>query len=329
MKNNQEILISIIIPAYNVATYIEKCILSITSQDYHNLQIIVVNDGSTDNTQMIIEKCCIKDNRVELINIVNGGVSNARNIGMEYAKGDYVIFVDGDDYLANDFVSYMSGLAIKTKAELCLSMNCFLSDNDSQVDDKINVLNSADATALLLSPRIIVGCWNKIYKRSFLVKNNIKFNTLLYYGEGLDFITTVSQKATKIAVGYRKVYYYRLDNPNSATTVFNVNKLINGEKALNNIFENLINRNELIIKAWQLHMWLFSLDGVIGLVANNQTNGYEEEYLRWKTNVKRGLLKYCLSHQIANKKKILAVASIYFPFFINLWIKQKRKKATK
>lgn len=95
-------LISIIVPIYNVELYLEKCIESIINQTYKNLEIILVDDGSTDSCGKICDEYAKKDNRIKVIHKINGGLSDARNKGMEIAKGKYIGFVDGDDYVASD-----------------------------------------------------------------------------------------------------------------------------------------------------------------------------------------------------------------------------------
>ena len=92
-------LISVIVPIYNVADYLEKSIDSICNQTYRNLQIILIDDGSTDDSGKLADKIALTDERVEVYHIANGGVSNARNIALQKVKGDYVGFVDSDDIL--------------------------------------------------------------------------------------------------------------------------------------------------------------------------------------------------------------------------------------
>ena len=94
-----EKLISVIVPVYNVEEYVEKCVLSIINQTYKNLEIILVDDGSTDNSGKICDEIAIKDNRIKVIHKKNGGLSDARNVGIDIAKGDYLGFVDSDDYI--------------------------------------------------------------------------------------------------------------------------------------------------------------------------------------------------------------------------------------
>ena len=109
MNNNP--LISIIVPCYNVERYVEQCIRSIMGQSYKNIEIITVDDGSPDNSSQILDKLANEDSRIKVIHKQNAGVSAARNSGLDVATGDYVVFVDGDDYLAPDYVDYMLQLA--------------------------------------------------------------------------------------------------------------------------------------------------------------------------------------------------------------------------
>lgn len=96
------VLISIIIPVYNVEDYLERCLDSIIHQSYKNIEIIVINDGSTDSSLKILEKYALKNSRIIIVNQENKGLSGARNIGVEKAIGDYIWFVDGDDFIDND-----------------------------------------------------------------------------------------------------------------------------------------------------------------------------------------------------------------------------------
>ena len=112
-----EPLISIVIPAYNVEKYIDRCIKSVLDQTYNNLQIIIVNDGSTDST---LEKCQkYRDHRIEVYSKQNGGLSDARNYGIQFAEGKYIAFVDSDDWLAKTMISELYD-AMTLRTILCL-----------------------------------------------------------------------------------------------------------------------------------------------------------------------------------------------------------------
>ena len=318
--------VSVIVPAYNVEKYIEKCVNSIRQQTYKNLEIIVVNDGSTDSTEAILAKIAKNDNRVIVISVENSGVSAARNCGIENCSGEYIVFVDGDDYLASDFVEYMMSLINRTNAEFCLSRNCYTQNGESQVvDDSIDTLNGIDATALLLSPRVIVGCWNKIFAKAFLDRNKMRFSTTLFYGEGLSFITNAAQLANCVGIGNRKVYYYRRNNEASATTKFDIRKFINGEKALKSIKENMVLQGGRIDTMYHLHMALFSLGAVTKIKANKKEKEYKKEYLHWKKSLRVYTGKILAKKEVSVYRKVMLLGGCISPWML-MKLDQIRRK---
>ena len=164
-----EPLISVIVPVYKVEQYLDECVQSIINQTYNNLEIILVDDGSPDLCPAICDKYVEIDHRVVVIHKQNEGVCSARNAALSIAKGDYIGFVDGDDYLAPDYAEYMIDMAFRNDADFALSQNCYSKERENQIaEDSIKCLTPEAATVLLLSPRIVVGCWNKMFKRSLI-----------------------------------------------------------------------------------------------------------------------------------------------------------------
>lgn len=319
-------LVSIIIPAYNVGNYIEECLRSIMNQSYKQIEIIIVDDGSSDDTPIIIDKLVKQDKRVISIHQQNAGVSVARNAGIKVAKGEYLVFVDGDDYIAPDYIEYMLMLINKTGGEMCLSLNCFTKDKEAQVQNEIiATLNPVEATALLLSPRIIVGSWNKIYKKSVLVDNGLLFSTNLFYGEGLAFYTTYSQLCIKVGVGNRKVYYYRRNNYTSATTKFNINSLINGNQSIEEIRKNLKLQAPSIHLMLDLHQCLFSMGAVVRIKANKKENVYKEEYKWFRNYLHKHTPKFLFKRAVPLYRKGLLLGTCLSPSLM-AWLDSYRRK---
>ena len=118
-------LISIIVPIYNVDKYLEECIESLRNQTYKNLEIILINDGSTDNSEQIFRHEAKQDNRIVFINKKNGGSASAKNEGLKIAKGDYIAFVDSDDFIELDMIEYMVNTIKKYNADI---VQCKLRD---------------------------------------------------------------------------------------------------------------------------------------------------------------------------------------------------------
>lgn len=129
-NNNNNKCVSIIIPVYNASKYLEKCLDSIINQTYQNIEIITINDGSKDNSLEILNEYASKDNRIKIIDKENGGVSSARNIGIDMATGKYIMFIDADDYIEKDMLEVMHRQIEEQDAQICLcGMNVVSLDN--------------------------------------------------------------------------------------------------------------------------------------------------------------------------------------------------------
>ncbi len=307
-------LVSFIVPAYNVEKYIRKCAKSILKQTHKNIELIIIDDGSTDSTPMIVDEISESDNRVRIFHKTNEGVSSARNMGIDVAVGEYVVFVDGDDYISEDYAEYMLMLARQTNTDFCLSINCYTKKDEKQIKkDFIKIISPEDATALLLSPRVIVGCWNKIYKKSFLDNNKLRFSTSLFYGEGLSYITNVAQLSKSVGIGCRKVYYYRRNNELSATSKFDIEKMYNGEKALNIIGENLQFNNKNVTDMLLLHKSLFALGTLTRIIANKATRLYISDYKNSLKFIRCNLFKVLFSNNISFYRKLMILGGCISP----------------
>ncbi len=310
-------LISFIVPSFNFEKYIGKCIESILTQTYSNLELIIVNDGSTDNSRLIIDEYAKKDARITAIHKKNEGVSIARNTGLHKSKGKYVCFVDADDFISPNFAEYMLNLAESSNSEFCISSECFTRKGEKQTSNvSIKYLNSEQATALLLSPAIIVGSWNKLFKKEVLINNDINFSSDLFYGEGLRFIIQVAQICKIIAVTNYKMYYYRRNNYTSATSKFNLEKFKNGYHSLEEIEANLtiFTPNVLTMLGW--HKCQFKMGTVIRIITANKTNEYREYYNEALHYVRSNFYKYLFIHGISLYKKGLLVGCAIWPSFM-------------
>ena len=313
MGNNTP-FVSVIVPCYKVAAYVETCLRSILSQTYSNVEIIAVDDGSPDETPTILDRLAQEQPKLKVIHQQNAGVSAARNTGIQHASGEYIMFVDGDDYLAPDAVSYFMELVRQTGAEFCLSLDSYTKQDEPQASSQtVQTLSPAEAVALLLSPRIIVGCWNKIYKRSLLTDNNCRFSTDLFYGEGLHFITTAAQISNALGVGNRKVYYYRRNNEVSATTRFNIEKIYNGLESINRIEADLKVRTPQIDTMLTLHRSMFYLGAAVRLRTANLVEKYRKEYKQYVSFVRRNYLKLVFKKEVSLYRKCLLLGGCISP----------------
>lgn len=327
MDKKNGVKISFIVPCYNVERYVEQCVNSIASQKVREIEIIAVDDGSPDGTGMILDNLAAQDARIKVVHKKNEGVSAARNSALDVATGAYVVFVDGDDYIAPDYASYMLEMAQKDDAEFVLTKNWFTCEGQSQVEhDTIKTITPLQATALLLSTRVIVGSHNKMYKRSFIEKNKLRFSTSLFYGEGLNFIIKAAQLANQVTTGERMVYYYRRNNEVSATTKYNVQKYRNGEAALDKIADELLIKDSDVCLMMALHKSVFCLGAISQTYAHGRQNEYAVDCRHWRKTIK-GLLPLLLrSPKVSLYRKLLLLGGLTLPKVVSKLDIWRRKR---
>jgi len=319
--------ISFIVPSYNFADYIEVCVQSILNQTYDNIEVVVVNDGSTDNSKDVIDSIVAKDKRVMAIHKQNEGVSIARNTGIMACNGDYCVFVDADDYLAPDYAEYMLKLVSETGGEFCLSLDCYTKRDEPQTKKEfIKKYSPEEATALLLSPRVVVGSWNKIFKRDFLLENQLQFSPELFYGEGLRFITSVAQCAKCVGVGNRKVYYYRRNNYASATSKFNIEKFYNGMKSIDDIGKGLLTKNNKVWKMWSWHKCQFCMGIVVRMQSARVVLDYLDYYKQNLSYLRHHALEFLFTKDVPLYNKGILIGTAISPSLMSKLDDFRRKK---
>ena len=216
--------ISIIVPVYKVEQYLEKCVNSITNQIYKNLEIILVDDGSPDSSPDLCDKLAKQDKRIKVIHKQNGGVSSARNEGLKQATGDYVAFVDSDDWIEKEMYQEMQELAVKTDSDMV-----FAKTRQIYADGKISHINEINLPKLRNKEIIyffsnarsgedsvsIFGGPCRMLVKSEIAKS-CTFSTKLKHGEDLFFVLDCVEKAEKIEV-IEKYFYNYFFNTSSVT----------------------------------------------------------------------------------------------------------------
>lgn len=208
--NNTE-LISVIIPVYNVEKYLNQCIESIINQTYKNLEIILIDDGSTDNSGEICENYSKKDPRIKVIHQKNSGVSSARNKGIDIATGKYINFIDSDDYIEEDMIEYLYGLLQQENADISMCSAYDVYDKKIIFTAKKNIyltMNSHDAYYYMLQPKYFgIGIWNKLIAKE-LFKSD-RFPVGRKNGEELELLQRLIYRAKKLVYSSVPKYYYR------------------------------------------------------------------------------------------------------------------------
>ena len=289
-KLENEVLISFIVPVYNVEKYIKRCVESIMLQSYPQIEIVVVNDGSTDDSGCIIDELSKRDQRIHVIHQKNAGVSSARNSGMKIAKGKYITFVDGDDYIEADYAQYFKTLLETTDTDMAIGLNNFNLDTPHQVKrDSIEVWGDTRVIELIYLGTINVAVWNKIYIKKIIDDNGLQFEPSIWYGEGMLFNIEYLQCVSKVTVGKRRVYH-QIYNPNSAMRQFNLESNFCGLHSLEIQKSIWKKRTKEIEIAWDYHYRNFSESILCGLVSIDSVEEHRDVYNKCKANMRRNLL---------------------------------------
>lgn len=207
-------LISVIVPIYKVEPYLRRCLDSIVNQTYTNLEIILVDDGSPDSCPAICDEYAAKDNRIVVIHKENGGLSDARNAGLDICKGEYISFVDSDDWVDEEYVNSFVEITKKEEDYDIIAANHFVCtrekivpscfSRDQKISHKKNIL-----TAYCQLETIPICAWNKLYNTYFLKKNRLLFREKLLFEDQL-YGLQCSTKANKVRLIPQVHYYYNV-----------------------------------------------------------------------------------------------------------------------
>lgn len=249
--------ISVIIPVYNVEKYLPKCIESLINQDFDSYEILLIDDGSTDNSLNICKEYEKKSKKVKVFSQKNKGVSVARNLGLENAKGEWICFVDSDDFAENDMLSSFYDEAMKGDCDVLITPPIMDFDdytNDAAIfEDNIDFTNKKDIliknmicrqyNSKLKTEIGAGGPWGKLYKKSFLDETSVKFIEGLKRMQDVIFNIYVANKANKIIYKNIYKYHYRI-NQGSSTVKYNPTIYETFEKVIT-IMNEFVEKNKL------------------------------------------------------------------------------------
>lgn len=250
-------LISVIVPVYNVEKYLNRCVESIVNQTYENLEIILVDDGSTDNCPEICEEWAEKDNRIKVVHKQNGGLSSARNAGMDIMHGEYVLFIDSDDYIDLKMAEEMYKKISKDDYDVCLC-------NSNSVDNDYNIIYTSQNKSVIFEGKDIIynflsaavfdsfSVCDKMYKVSVLKNNNLRFDETIKWGEDYPFNYHCFKVINKLISVENAYYYYLISREGSITynvTYGSVNRWKNIKMVLEAEKDNSVNY-EIVLKKY-------------------------------------------------------------------------------
>lgn len=321
--------VSIIVAIYKSEKFLPRLIESIISQTYDNLEIILVDDGSPDDSGSICDAYALQDARIRVIHKENGGTCEARNAGLAIATGEYVSIIDGDDWLEPDYVEYLLNLAEETQSDMAMTDRIFTTrDRDrAQIsEDSTEVWSAERAAGSIIYPYFPIGPWNKLYRMDLLKKNNISFS-VPWSGEGLYFSFMAAQHSNHVGVGHRKIYDYRMNNTESGLTKYNVQMGINAAWNIRNIERNIILDSEFVKNAVKWHIWKNCHFLLFLIIATDSRDKYRMEYdncLREQRQRFPYVLKTC---PFGPKTKLRMILQAAFPVSYAKYCIKRNQKA--
>lgn len=281
--------VSIIIPVYNTGEYLHKCIRSILSQSLKDIELIIVDDGSTDNSGNICDKYSKADNRVKVIHKINEGVSRARNTGIKLATGDYIGFVDSDDWVNETIYEDVYNIAQNAKSDIVMfDLETVYDDNEKEADTILQLnysieLKSEDIWPKLLTEMAGSAC-RCIYKRELLQDNNILFPEGLKFSEDRIFNIYAFGYAENIYY-IKKAYYNRYIRKGSAVNKYYDNMIdivLDGRKRIMDAIDAVWNGREDYKREYENQIIGLTYSSINNVFYKESQQTFREKYLKVK-----------------------------------------------
>jgi len=310
--------ISVIVPVYNTEKYIEKCLDSILMQEYDNYEIIVVNDGSTDNSKKIIEKYEKKyPEKIKFFSKENGGLSDARNYGVSKAMGEYLCFIDSDDYIAKDLFKSLEKY-IDNEIDL-IKYKCILVDENYKEIEKIDGPNFECDTGeggfnkLCFHDKLIEPAWLYLCRREYFIENNFEFPVNKYHE---DFAIIPFMIISAKTVVSTDIYgYYYVQSANSIT------RNGNAEKTKKRAYDMLEHYDNLIKKLSEKNFQKITLDNFKVYISNCLILKFEELPKKYQKEYIKEIKKRKIIDNIKSKNIKQLIKKILLRINVKLYLK--------
>jgi len=309
-------IISIIVPIYNVDKYLNKCIESILNQTYTNLEIILIDDGSTDDSGKICDEYAEKDDRIIVIHKENGGVSSARNEGLKIATGKYLCFVDSDDEVKKEYIETLVNLISKNNIDIAMinyirKYPDYETKNEYFIENKL--LNKNQFFIHLFENNSYGGyLFNKIFIKEKILSNNVRFDENIHICEDLLFVCQVADKCEKFYYDFDEYLYYYYIRSDSALRSKYSARTATRVDIYDTILE-ILNTNgvdTIFVKRDYVYY---------ALVARNELSSIDEALKRKYVSISKKYFKEIIkSKKILFEDKIKLIIMLYFPIMFKV-----------
>ncbi|MCU0082033.1 glycosyltransferase family 2 protein [Streptococcus danieliae] len=273
--------LTIVVPVYQVEKYLERCIDSILNQNYQDYEIILVDDGSTDRSPEICDEYAEKFEQIQVVHKENGGLSDARNTGIEKAKGKYLLFIDSDDWLASSCLEELMPILEKRDVDLlCFARQFVKSEKESLSSvqsPELRVVTGYEAYLEMMQHGWVTGfATDKIFKKSLFSEHSIEFPVGHYY-EDLGVLYRLLLSSQQVVLTNQVYYYYFIDNPNAITASWTESKFLDMFIFYKNVHHSEIVKNKLQPED-QNFTDAYYVNGLIHILSSIYKAGLENEY---------------------------------------------------
>ncbi|MBQ8824324.1 MAG: glycosyltransferase family 2 protein [Ruminococcus sp.] len=307
-------LVSIIVPVYCVEKYLDECISSLVEQTHKNIEIILIDDGSTDRSSAICDEWSTHDNRIIVIHNKNHGVSYSRNCGLDIAKGEYIAFCDSDDKYEKSYVSVMLEKAKEFQSDITIcGYSCLKNGNViSFTKEKENCIISKEEIArnIFLNNEIGGFMWNKLFRKKIL--KGIKFNSKLQICEDTYFLFEVLNRPLRVCWYNKPLYYYRLSGTSAVGNVNNICSEAHRSK-YTEVFEMILKNYTISEKtAKYIKSGIFML--AVSVLCDYKNSGGKDSVFKknLNANARKYLNNFLKCKEVPLKKKIITIGNWLF-----------------
>lgn len=308
---NKNPLVSIIIPVFNGEEYLTQCLDSIQNQTYGNLEIVVVDDGSSDKSLDIAKSHARKDKRLKIVSQDNRGVSSARNAGLTIACGEYVSFVDDDDAAMPWMIEHLVSVATKNSLDIACAQLFVRERHTRMVGEKLSIMTSKDAVRnLLYMKQVVTGPYCKLVKAS--IAKGVQFEPYTY-GEDLAFNIDILLRARSIAVSDKLVYRYRRNSTSAIGAAFS-KKRMDIFRALEHVRHKYIHGEPNLLRAWAFRYYMAEPYLILcKLIRCRAHKKYSGIYKTCKLNMRKHSKMLFVDSDIPTRQRIQYLVALVSP----------------
>lgn len=313
-------LISVIVPVYNSEKYLSRCIESILNQTYSNIELILINDGSTDNSPNICEEFQSIDSRIQVLHKVNGGVSSARNAGIDLAKGSLVGFVDSDDHISEEMYARLFD-TFSDDVDLATLVGYTVNSTELTVDE-VSTISNMDALGYIFKLRFPTSLWAYLYKKDAI--GDLRLDESIHFFEDFVFNVKVLKRAKCISLCKENLYHYEMSEGS-----INLQKINDKKVSCLKIYDDLIDEPFLVddgaLKSKAEYFRAHFLAGTILTLSNSIDVAEKKYYDIVKEHARSTVVDTLRSRHVPIKYKMAIAASAVSPLVTAKIIKTVKK----